>query len=134
MSVTGDIRTALAAKITTATGLTPTDYPGDEVAMTSTRPAIYLRYSGAEVGRNEIIGGGITYTYSPVFLVYVGTDGNADTYLEQIRDAITGYVIPGVGQIQPYSDAGMGGKSEVCIDVHQGAHLYAQGWVVETLQ
>lgn len=141
MGLIADCKTALSSLITSATGLTPGDYTGDEHAITATHPAIYLHWSGGTTQPNEIMAGGIHYNYDPLFLLYVAVEDGVTSgevqaagYLDQIRDVLTGYVIPSCGQVQPAAASGGGGQTEWCVGMHQGVYLYAQAWEVRTLQ
>lgn len=141
MSTVSSAKSAISAKIATATGITPTDWQGEEEAITASHPALYLHWSGANTERNENIGGsGISYAIQLHFLVFAAvetgsTNGEAQAagYFDQIRNALTGYVIPSVGQVQPNADSGMDGKTEMCMGVRGGTYLYAQGWSVTTM-
>lgn len=136
----GDIATlksALITKITTATGITPAAWAGEEKALASTHPAIFLQWGGGIVQPNQEIGA-VSYVMETVFMVLVSTeDGATDgdvqaaVYLEQIRAALNGVEIGSLGVANPFSGEFPGGKTESLVDVHAGVYLYGQAWVIE---
>lgn len=139
MSTVGDLKAALKAAINAATGLTSQTWSGEESAMTASKPAVYVHWSGSVQGENEIIGA-VGYEYEPCFQVYFAvedstTDGDvqAEGYMQQVRVALTNTVIASLGRAQPFSDTGMLGKTEMCVGVHGGSYLYVQGWTIKTI-
>lgn len=136
----GDIATlksALISKIATATGLTPTAWAGEEKALATTRPAVFLQWGGGIVQANQEIGA-VSYVMDTVFVVLVSTedaatdgDVQAAVILEQVRAALNGVEIGGLGVANPFFGEFSGGKTESLIDVHAGVYLYGQAWVIE---
>jgi len=136
----GDVATlksALISKITTATGITPTAWAGEEKAFSSTHPAIFIQWAGALTQENEEIGA-VSYVMDTVFVVLVATedgatagDVQAAATLEQIRKALNGVEIGGLGVANPYAGEFGGSKTESLIDVHAGVYLYGQAWTVQ---
>jgi phage gp37-like protein len=138
----GDVATlksALISKITAATGVVPVAWAGEEKALSSVAPAIFVQWAGGVSGPNQEIGA-VSYAKETVFLVLVLTaDGTTDgdvqaaTYLDQIRAALNGVEIGSIGVANPYPEYG-GGKTEALIDVHAGVYLYGQAWAIEQVE
>ena len=131
------IKTDLISKITTATGITPTAWAGEEKAFSGTHPAIYVQWRGAVTQANQEIGA-ISYVMDTVFVVLVttedtATDGDvaAATLLEQCRAALNGVEIAGIAVANPFTGEYPGQKTESLIDVHAGVYLYGQAWSIE---
>jgi hypothetical protein len=132
-----DFKAALITKINAATGLTSVAWGGEEKAFTDTRPAVYVQWQGG-ITRENVEIGAISYPLETVFFVYVttedsSTDGDvqAALLLEQIRGALNGVVISGLGVANPFPGELPGGKTEAVLAVHAGIYLYAQAWSIE---
>lgn len=141
MNAVSAAKAAITTLIQSATGITPVDWQGEDYAISSSHPALYIHWSGSEAERNELLGGAISYSMRLFFLVFAATEtgstngeAQAAGYFDQIRNAITGYVIASAGQVQPFSDTAMDGKTEMCANVRNGVYLHVQGWSVATMQ
>lgn len=143
MSNIGSMRTDIMAKITAAVAGTVTvgRWAGEDAAMASTKPGVYVQWTGATTGDNDEIGA-ITYVENTEWIVFVATedltgsygDDQAATILEQIRVALAGKEIASIGWAEPLSGEFSAGKTESLIAIHGGSYLYAQAWRVEQVE